>query len=81
MKVRVQFFAQLRDLAAAQELIVDLAKGASVADLLEKIYAKVPALRSRDQSILVGAGLEFVDRNYKLTPGEEISIMPPVQGG
>ena len=81
MKVRVQFFAQLRDLAAAEELIVDLAKGASVADLLEKIYAKVPALRSRDKSILVGAGLEFVDRNYKLTPGEEISIMPPVQGG
>ena len=81
MKVRVQFFAQLRDLAAAQELIVDLAKGASVADLLEKIYAKVPALRSRDKSILIGAGLEFVDRNYKLTPGEEISIMPPVQGG
>ena len=81
MKVRVQFFAQLRDLAAASDLIVDLAKGASVADLLEKIYAKVPALRSRDKSILVGAGLEFVDRNYKLTPGEEISIMPPVQGG
>jgi molybdopterin converting factor small subunit len=81
MKVRVQFFAQLRDLATAQELIVDLAKGASVADLLEKIYVKVPALRSRDKSILVGAGLEFVDRNYKLTPGEEISIMPPVQGG
>jgi len=80
MKVRVQFFAQLRDLATAQELIVDLAKGASVADLLEKIYAKAPALRSRDKSILVGAGLEFVDRNYKLTPGEEISIMPPVQG-
>jgi len=81
MKVRVQFFAQLRDLATAQELIVDLAKGASVAELLEKIYAKAPALRSRDKSILVGAGLEFVDRNYKLTPGEEISIMPPVQGG
>jgi molybdopterin converting factor small subunit len=81
MKVRVQFFAQLRDLAATQELMVDLAKGASVADLLEKIYEKVPVLRSRDQSILVGAGLEFVDRNYKLTPGEEISIMPPVQGG
>ena len=81
MKVRVQFFAQLRDLAAAQELVVDLANGASVADLLEKIYAKVPVLRSRDKSILVGAGLEFVDRNYKLKPGEEVSIMPPVQGG
>jgi len=25
--------------------------------------------------------LEFVDRNYNLNPGEEIAIMPPVQGG
>jgi molybdopterin converting factor small subunit len=81
MKVRVQFYSQLRDLAGAHELIVDLAEGANVADLLQKIYEKTPALRARDQSILVGAGVEFVDRNYKLKPGEEISIMPPVQGG
>ena len=27
------------------------------------------------------AGVEFIDRNYKLKPGDEISIMPPVQGG
>lgn len=81
MKVRVQFFAQLRDLAGVQELIVDLAKGASVADLLAKIYELRPAVRAQDAGILVGAGVEFVDRNYKLKPGEEISIMPPVQGG
>jgi molybdopterin converting factor small subunit len=30
---------------------------------------------------LIGAGLEFIDRNYKPNPGEEIAIMPPVQGG
>jgi molybdopterin converting factor small subunit len=81
MKVRVQFFAQLRDLAAAQELTVDLAKGASVADLLAKIYEQMPVVRAYDAGILVGAGVEFVDRNYKLKPGDEISIMPPVQGG
>jgi MoaD family protein len=81
MKVRVQFFAQLRDLTGEQELVVDLAKGATVADLLVKIYEQVPAVRAHDAGILVGAGLEFVDRNYKLEPGDEISIMPPVQGG
>ncbi|MBO0696088.1 MAG: hypothetical protein DME67_05965 [Verrucomicrobia bacterium] len=31
--------------------------------------------------MLIGAGVEFVDRNHKLKPGDEISIMPPVQGG
>jgi len=81
MKVRVQFYAQLRDLSGMRELEVNLAEGATVHDLLEKIYAQQPALRPHDKSILIGAGMEFVDRNYELKPGEEISIMPPVQGG
>ncbi|HWX18126.1 MAG TPA: MoaD/ThiS family protein [Chthoniobacterales bacterium] len=81
MKVHVELYSQLRDLAGAAELKVDLPADATVADLLEKVYRKAPKLRSRDKSILVGAGVEFVDRNYKLKAGDEISIMPPVQGG
>ena len=81
MKVRVQFYAQLRDLAGMREVDIDLAEGATVRDLLDEIYARQSKLRSHDKSILVGAGVEFVDRNYKLKPGEEISVMPPVQGG
>jgi molybdopterin converting factor small subunit len=81
VKIRVQFYSSLRELLGQQELIFDLADGVTVADLLGKIYQAFPDLRSRDKSILVGAGVEFVDRSYKLKPGEEISIMPPVQGG
>jgi MoaE-MoaD fusion protein len=81
MKVRAQFYAQLRDVVGSREMDIDLAEGATVRDLLEQIYAQQPKLRPHDKSILVGAGLEFVDRNYKLKPGDEISIMPPVQGG
>ena len=81
MKIHVQFYAQLRDLIGIRELDVDLAEGATVRELLDQLYAKQPALRSHDRSILIGAGVEFVDRNYKLKPGEEIAIMPPVQGG
>jgi molybdopterin converting factor small subunit len=81
MNIRVQFYAQLRDLAGASELDVDLLEKATVGDLLAKIYGRIPALRSRDKSILIGAGVEFVDRNYQLKPDDVISIMPPVQGG
>jgi molybdopterin converting factor small subunit len=81
MNVRVHFYAQLRDLAGAAEKDVDLAEGSTVRDLLETIYAQTPSLRAYDKSILVGAGVEFVDRDHKLMPGEEIAIMPPVQGG
>jgi MoaD family protein len=81
MKIHVQFYAQLRDLVGMRELDLDVAEGATVGDLLEEIYAQQPALRSHDKSILIGAGVEFVDRNYELKPNEEIAIMPPVQGG
>ena len=81
MQVRIQFYSQLRDLAGAEEIMVDLCDGATVAALLEKVYQRAPALRARDSSILVGAGVEFVGRDYKIRSGDEISIMPPVQGG
>lgn len=81
MKIHVQFYAQLRDLIGMRELDVQLSEGATVGELLEAIYARQSALRPYDKSILIGAGLEFVARNHKLKPGEEIAIMPPVQGG
>jgi len=81
MKVRVKFYAQLHDLIGIHELELELRQGATVRQLLDEVYAQQPALRAHDKSILVGAGLEFVDRNYKLNPREEIAIMPPVQGG
>ena len=81
MNVRVKFYAQLRELIGVHELELELAPGATVRELLENIYAQQPPLRAYDKSILIGAGLEFVDRNYNLNPDEEIAIMPPVQGG
>jgi MoaD family protein len=81
MKVCVQFYAQLRDLIGVRDLDLELSKGATIRDLLDEIYARHPALRAYDKIILIGAGVEFVDRNYALKPGEEIAIMPPLQGG
>ena len=66
MNVRVQFYAQLRDLVGASEFDIDLPDNAAVSDLLAKIYERTPVLRSRDKSILIAAGVEFVDRNYQL---------------
>ena len=81
MTVRVQLFAHLRDAAGTSESEAHVPEGASVADLLTVLYGQHPRLRDWDKSILVGAGVEFVDRNYLLKEGDEIAIMPPVQGG
>ena len=81
MKVRAQFFAQLRDVTGVSEKTVELPEGATVEDLLAELYEQTPELRQWEKNILVGSGVEFVDRQHVLQPDEEIAIMPPVQGG
>lgn len=81
MNVRVQFFSRLRDLAGLSEMELEVQKTTNVTELLDILYSRTPALRDWDKSILVAAGVEFVGRDYVLLPGDEISIMPPVQGG
>jgi molybdopterin converting factor small subunit len=81
MKVRVQFFSRLRDLAGVSEMELEIPETTRAAELLEILYARTPPLRGWDKSILVAAGVEFVDRDYVLQPADQISIMPPVQGG
>jgi molybdopterin converting factor small subunit len=81
MKIDVQFFSRLRDLAGRSTTELDVPDGAKVADLLELLYSRTPLLRDWDKSILVAAGVEFVRRDYVLKPNDEISVMPPVQGG
>lgn len=81
MKVRVQFYAQLRDLTGTAEMDIELRSAGTARDLLEEVYRQKPALRVHDKSILVGGGVDFVNRDYVIQPGETIAIMPPVQGG
>jgi molybdopterin converting factor small subunit len=81
VKVAVRFYSQLRDLAGAGQLDVDLPEHSTIGQLLEMIYEEKPALRAYDKSILTGVGVEFVDRNYIVQSGDDVAIMPPVQGG
>ena len=81
MKVHVQFFSRVRDLVGTSEMDMDVPERTTAADLLEIVYAKTPKLREWDKSLLIASGLDFVGRNYVVKPADEISIMPPVQGG
>ena len=81
MNVRVQFFSHLKDIVGASELQLAPEQGATAGRLLSELYERYPKLRDWDSSILIGAGVDFVDRDYVLRSDDEIAIMPPVQGG
>ncbi len=81
MNVHVQFFSRLRELAGVSEMELEVPEGTKVDALLVILYSRTPALRDWDKSILVAVQVEFVSRDYVLLPGDQVSIMPPVQGG
>ena len=79
--MKVQFYSHLKDVIGAPNLEVALPPGATIGALLETLYAGHPRLREWEKSLLFGAGVEFVDRDYVIKADDEIAIMPPVQGG
>lgn len=81
MKIRVQFFSHLKDIVRASEVQVEVEEGTTAGALLDQLYSQYARLRDWDSTILIGAGVEFVERDHVLRCAEEISIMPPVQGG
>lgn len=81
MRIKAEFFSQLKELAGSNERIVELPEGSTVGDLLIHLYQEYPALKNWDANLLVGAGVDFVERDRRLEPDESIAIMPPVQGG
>ena len=83
MKIRVLFFSILKDLVGADEVeeVLSQDRDWKGSDLLEKLYAEHEGLRAWDGKILVALDREYVDRDKSLADGQELAIMPPVQGG
>jgi molybdopterin synthase sulfur carrier subunit len=82
MKVRLLFFSVLQDITALAEEQTSLPSHVtSVGQLLEHLFQRWPALRSWDASLLIALDQVYARRDEALTPGCEVALMPPVQGG
>lgn len=81
MQVRVRLGSGLARLAQAPHVTVDLADGATVEELLERLCDSdadlAPALRA---ALPVVAG-EHVPRDRRLADREQIALLLPVSGG
>lgn len=81
MKVRAEFFSRLKEIAGQRFVEVTLPDDATIEFFFERLVADFPRLRDFKRSVLFGIGVEFVDGHHALTDGDEIAVMPPVQGG
>jgi molybdopterin converting factor small subunit len=83
VNLRILFFSVLRDIVGAAEISFDLpeGEGSDVAAMLAALYSRWPGLEEWDERIRVAVDLDYVDRSHPVSEGQEIAVMPPVQGG
>lgn len=93
MKVKVKFFALIREVAGVKEMEEEIGDNTTVRELLEKLCEKMPGKFrnlifdgrevSKNLIILVNRrGIRELDGlETKLKDGDEVALLPPVSGG
>jgi molybdopterin converting factor subunit 1 len=81
MRVCVLYFGVLKDVVGRGRSEMDLAEGASVAELLEVHRGLAKGSESVWDSIAVAVNQEYARAGDVLKDGDEVALLPPVSGG
>jgi sulfur-carrier protein len=81
MKVSVTFFSYFKDLTGTSECGLELASGTTLGQLHDQLITRFPKLGEMRRSTLMAVGVEYQDAKFVLSPGDEVALFPPVQGG
>lgn len=81
MKVRVLFFASLRERIKHNEMSWELGNGATVENLWTALCREFPQIEAMSRSVTFAVNQEYVDRDHALAEGDEVAVIPPVSGG
>jgi MoaE-MoaD fusion protein len=76
VRVAVKLFAGLRERAGTRERELELADGATIADVWSAL-----GLGDEPPGLLYALNREYVERGEALTEGDEVALIPPVSGG
>lgn len=81
MKVRIKFFAILRERAGLGEVSKEIAEGSTVADLWHQLQRDYPRLDVPGIRLLYAVNKDYVGLDHKLSDNDEVVFVPPVSGG
>jgi len=81
LRVKVLFFGRVRELTGITEEAVEMADGATLADLFERYAARFPQLAGFRASLVASRNQEFVSWDTPLSAEDDVAFLPPVSGG
>jgi molybdopterin converting factor subunit 1 len=80
-KVKVLFFATLRDYVGAKSVELEIPFGITVNGLKDLLVATYPRLEKVKDSMMAAINREYTADEQIIPEGAEIAFFPPVSGG
>ena len=81
MRVRLLYFAVLRDIAGTGEAELDLPEGTRAADVWQRLRQQFPKLAGYAQPPMTAINESYASADAVLRDGDELAFIPPVAGG
>jgi len=81
MNVRVKLFAVAKQSAGADSVELEVAPGATVADVRDALVTRLPALAAVRRHLMFAVNADYAADSKVVTPGDELACIPPVSGG
>jgi len=80
-KVKILFFATLRDRAGIKSIEMELSPETTVQSLKDLLVESYPALKETMDSVVISINREFAFDEALVPDGAEVALFPPVSGG
>ncbi len=80
-KIKVMFYATLRDEMGTRSLELELEPGATVRTLKDKLEQDRPGTTASIERALVAVNREYSPDETVLVENAEVALFPPVSGG
>ncbi len=81
MKVRLLFFAVLRDIAGSDEQVLAVDEGTTARDVWESLRRTYAKLGAYTQPPMIAINESYAAPDAVLRDGDELAFIPPVAGG
>ena len=80
-KIKVLFFATLRDRAGIKFIELEIPADMTVRALKDKLASDYPNLKELMKTILVSVNKEYALDEAEIPQNSEVALFPPVSGG
>ncbi|MEK6600836.1 MAG: molybdopterin converting factor subunit 1 [Candidatus Binatota bacterium] len=81
MKVKVKFFAILRERVGTGEITKEIREGSTIGELWESLKKEYPKLAPVEMRLLYAVNQNYVSADHVLKEKDEVVFVPPVSGG